>query len=600
MRVRVKFYSPAVMKDLQLGRKLASGSAVDAYLAESASGTVLVQVTHSEVVADPELYGRFLDTTRISATQHKHPALLSPELTRCQPDGRFVLITGPVSGRTAVDHLREKGPLSTPEAIRWGLRVCDALEFLHAHGVVHGHLAPKNLFLDGDADQPDVRLLDTVLLLYRGARSVPSSQMLVAPEYLSPERCQGQRATVACDIYGMGVLLHELLTGAPPFSARTLAETRRLHVTAPTPQLMPGLEEWASVLTKCLSKKASERFKSMAQLRDVLRTLKPLDTPAIDIELRFEDTAARKSGELQVGDVIGRYRIEGLLGEGGMGRVYEASHLSIDRRVALKVLRPELARVESQVHRFVAEAQAVNRVRHPHIIEIEDLVQDGERVYFVMELLRGPTLKMLAKDAPIEMTRSVRLMRQAASALAAAHGVGVIHRDLKPDNFVIERHPDGHEHLKVLDFGVCRVRGTDMKNAYRTQVGQVVGTPLWMAPEQVLGHVVDPRADVYSLSMVMYVMLTRRFPWQGVDLSQVVMHRLQKDAEPVGATTFLGELIPERLQQLLERGLARELAKRPQSMAEMESELIEVETELTTPNVKVESPQKSWWMRFRS
>lgn len=588
------------MRDLQLRRKLATGSAVDAYLADSTTGTVLVQVTHAEVVADPELYGRFLDTTRVTSTQHRHPALLSPEHTRCEPDGRFVLVTGPVSGRTAVDHLREKGPLSTAEAIRWGLRVCDALEFLHAHGVVHGHLAPKNLFLDGDFDHPDVRLLDTVLLLYRGVRSVPSSQQLVAPEYLSPERCQGRRATVACDIYGMGVLLHELITGAPPFSATTLTDTRSLHITAPLPPLMPGLEEWAPVLTRCLAKRAPDRFKSMAQLRDVLRTLKPLETPAIDIELRFEaSNEPRRSGELQPGDVVGRYRIEALLGEGGMGRVYEASHLSIDRRVALKVLRPELARVESQVQRFVAEAQAVNRVRHPHIIEVEDLVQDGERVYFVMELLRGPTLKALAKDAPVELTRSVRLMRQAASALAAAHGVGVIHRDLKPDNFVVERDPDGHEHLKVLDFGVARVRGIDLKQAYKTQAGQVVGTPLWMAPEQVLGHVVDPRADIYSLCMVTYVLLTRRFPWQGVDLSQVVMHRLQKDADPVGATTFLGELIPARLQKLLEAGLSRELAKRPQSMAEVESELIEVEAELVSPG-EAPAPQKSWWSRFRS
>ncbi len=595
----LKFYSVATMKDLKLRRKLAAGSAVDAYLADSASGTVLVQVTHAEVVADPELYGRFLDTTRVTATQHRHPALLSPEHTRCEADGRFVLITGPVSGRTAVDHLRERGALPTAEAIRWGLRVCDALEFLHAHGVVHGHLAPKNLFLDGDPHQPDVRLLDTVLLLYRGVRSVPSSQLLVAPEYLSPERCSGKRATVACDVYGMGVLLHELLTGSPPFSAKTLAETRALHVQAPLPQLRPGLEEWGSVLARCLSKRAADRFHSMAELRDVLRTLKPLETPAIDIELRFDEPSSRKAGELQPGDVIGRYRIEGLLGEGGMGRVYEASHLSIDRRVALKVLRPELARVESQVQRFVAEAQAVNRVRHPHIIEVQDLVQDGERVYFVMELLRGQTLKALAKDAPIELTRSVRLMRQAASALAAAHGVGVIHRDLKPDNFVVERDPDGLEHLKVLDFGVARVRGLDLKNAYKTQAGQVVGTPLWMAPEQVLGHVVDPRADIYSLSMVAYVLLSRRFPWHGVDLSQVVMHRLQKDAEPIGPTTFLGELIPARLQKLLESGLSRELSKRPQSMAEVESELIEVEAELSSPS---EAPpaQKSWWMRFRS
>lgn len=585
------------MRDLQFLRKVAVGSAVDAFLAGSSAGNVLVQVSHPEVTADPELFGRFLDTTRVTTTQHKHPALLTVEQTHCEADGRFILITGPVSGRTAADHLRELGPLTSAEAIRWGVRICDALEFLHAHGVVHGHLAPGHLFLDGPPEQPEVRLLDTALLLFRGTKSVPSGQVLVAPEYLSPERCAGRRATPACDVYGMGVLLHELLTGVPPFSGSGLAETRALHLHAPLPPLRPGLEEWAPVFARCLAKRAEDRFGSLAELRDVLRTLRPLETPAIDIEIR-EVASAAPTGAFQPGDVVGRYRVERLLGEGGMGQVFEATHLALNRRVALKVLRPELAKVDAQVQRFVAEAQAVNRVKHPHIIEIEDLVSEGERVYFVMELLGGKTLKALAKEGPLELTRAVRLVRQAAQALAAAHGVGVIHRDVKPDNLVVEVDAEGREQVKVLDFGVARVRGLDVRS-YKTQVGQVVGTPLWMAPEQVLGHEVDPRADVYSLAMVLYVLLTRRFPFAGVDLSQVVMYRLSRDADPVGETTFLGEQVPQRLQRLLAMGLSRELAKRPPSMSWVASELESIEAELLSPT-QIDQHRRSWWQRWRS
>ncbi len=586
------------MKNLQIRRKIAAGSAVDAFMADRAGHSVLVQVSHPEVIADPELYGRFLDTTRVTSTQHRHPALLAPELTSCEPDGRFVLVTGPVSGRTAADHLRERGPLTSSEAIRWGVRICDALEFLHAHGVVHGHLAPHNLFLDGDLDQPEVRLLDTALLLFRGTKSVPRGQVLVAPEYLSPERCAGRRATPACDVYGMGVLLHELLTTEPPFSGRGVTETRALQLHAPLPPLRPGLEEWQPVLARCLAKRASDRFGSLAELRDRLRTLKPLETPAIEVQLC--ELELKKPRCLQPGDVIGRYRIESLLGEGGMGHVFAARHLSIDRRVAIKVLRPELSRIDSQVQRFIGEAQAVNLVKHPNIIAIEDLVREGDRVFFVMELLSGKSLKLLAKDAPIELTRVVRLMRQGADALAAAHGVGVIHRDIKPDNLVVEPGPDGDEQLKVLDFGVARIRGGDLKAAYRTQVGQVVGTPLWMAPEQVMGHQVDARADVYSLSMVMYVLLTRRFPFSGADLSQVVMQRLSRDADPVGEHSFLGEKIPWQVQRLLEMGLSRELGKRPISMEWFAAALREIEQGTAEKPIEVEEPGRPWWTRWRS
>lgn len=680
------------MKQLHLLRKVAAGSAVDAFLADSPSGTLVVQLSHPQVSADPELFGRFLDATRSRSRRHR--ALLSIERAQCSEEGRVVVFSAPTSGRTAADHLREHGVVSGTEVRRWALEICDALDFLHTYGVVHGHLAPANVFLDGAAEAPRVRLLDTSLLLFRGsAKSLKVNSELVAPEYLSPERCAGKRATKACDVYGLGVLIHELLTGDPPFKAQPRARTRSLHLTAPVPALFPGLEEWEPVLRGCLAKRGASRL-TVLQVRALLERLKPLSTPAIVdeplVELPDEVLALAQAHEavpvddepllmdevlsevldamaltpapvpahrtpvistpaprkkaktrevmlapvepielddLDVmtaelpaggrppplprrppplpepgpGDTIGRYRLEKLLGEGGMGQVFEATNLAINRRVALKLLRRELSGVDSQVRRFIAEAQAVNRVKHPNIIAVEDLVNDGDRVFFVMELLAGKSLKTIAREAPVELSRALRWMRQAAEALAAAHEVGVIHRDLKPDNLMVVRDAEGRENVKVLDFGVARVAGLDPSVAFKTQVGQVVGTPLWMAPEQVLGHEVDARADVYSLALVMFVLITRKFPFAG-DLSQVVMQRLSAEPQPVGEQSFLGEPIPKRLQQLLRSALSRDRGARPPSMAHFAKALALLDPE-PAPTEKRPTPdaeRKSWWNRWRS
>jgi serine/threonine-protein kinase len=267
-----------------------------------------------------------------------------------------------------------------------------------------------------------------------------------------------------------------------------------------------------------------------------------------------------------------------VLGEGGMGRVYSAEHRTLGRKVAIKVLRDDLGSGAAMTKRFVQEAQAVNRVHHPNIVQIFDLVQEpveaGGRTWFVMELLEGQSLKSLGRDTPVVLPRTVRYLRQAAEALAAAHAVGVIHRDLKPDNLFVTG-----DVLKVLDFGVAQVRDLNKGIPRTTQVGQVVGTPLWMAPEQILGKEIDSRADVYGLATVLYVMIARRFPFDGVAMADVVMQRLQKDARPAGKFTFLGEDIPAELTRLLTECLSREVSGRPQ-MAQVASRLAAVEREL--------------------
>jgi serine/threonine protein kinase len=607
------------MLNLEVVRKVADGSAVEAFLARSGERQVLVQVSRPELSDDPELYGRFLDQSRAAERQRPHPALLTVRVSHCSSDGRFVLLSEPLSGRTAADHLRTSGPLQVGEAARWALRLCDALEWLHAGGLVHGHLSPGNVYLEGEPSRPDVKLLDTGLLLFRAERSLKpaSGLVLVPPEYLSPERVEGRRGDAVSDVYGLGVLLFELVTGRPPFRGRDADETRALHLRAAMPPLPARAAEWDGVLRRCLARDPVDRFRSMAEVRAAVRELEASArhgrTPVLLAALAPEQTADVSLGGLSVevappaaaarplapGDALGSYLLDAPLGEGGMGAVFLATHRALGRRVAIKVLRPELEGDPAQVARFVLEAQAVNRVRHPHIVEVHDLVQEppelGGHTYFVMELLEGESLKALGKARPFELRRAVRLVRQAAEALAAAHAVGVVHRDVKPENLVVVKDAAGAEVVKVLDFGVARVRSTSSDELRTTRVGQVVGTPLWMAPEQIVGRDVDARADVYGLMTVLYVLLVRRFPSDGASASDVVLQRIEREALPVGAHAFLGEPIPSALQRLIAEGLARDVARRPSTMAEVAQRLSAIEDALAALPVSAPpSPARAW------
>ncbi|MBW2464204.1 MAG: serine/threonine protein kinase, partial [Deltaproteobacteria bacterium] len=214
-----------------------------------------------------------------------------------------------------------------------------------------------------------------------------------------------------------------------------------------------------------------------------------------------------------LGRVIdGRYRIEKQIGEGGMGVVYLATHTVLGKKLALKILRGEMARDEETVKRFMQEAQAATSIGQQNIIDISDFGQlpDGT-TYFVMEHLDGMPLTQLIRDGgSLPMADAIRIVRQIAAALGAAHQVGVVHRDLKPDNvFLIKRGGDPY-FVKVLDFGIAKVGGASSK---LTKTGMVFGTPHYMAPEQAAGQAVDRRTDVYALGVMMYEMFTGKVPF---------------------------------------------------------------------------------------
>ena len=209
--------------------------------------------------------------------------------------------------------------------------------------------------------------------------------------------------------------------------------------------------------------------------------------------------------------MLGGYRIERLLGEGAMGEVFLATHVALGRPVAIKTLKPEVAADRSLTERFFAEARAVNIIRHENIVECTDLVHDPSgRSYIVMELLEGRTLGAAIRDAQrIPSRRAARIGAQIAEAIGAAHDKGIVHRDLKPENIYLIKRAGSSDYVKVLDFGIARLR-PELGGVSATQSGALIGTPAYMSPEQVRGERVGPAADIYALGVILFHMLAGR------------------------------------------------------------------------------------------
>lgn len=289
---------------------------------------------------------------------------------------------------------------------------------------------------------------------------------------------------------------------------------------------------------------------------------------------------------LKVGDQLGSYELMGVLGEGGMGTVFIGEHTVLKRRDALKVLLPEFCSEPSVVKRFFHEARAVNLIHHPNIIDIKDFVEgDDHPPYMVMEYIDGESLShYIRHNAPIAPDTVVAIATQICSALQAVHDQGIVHRDLKPDNVLLQKELNSSLKAKLLDFGVAKFIG-GQETFLKTLSGAAVGTPEFMAPEQIVGEKVDHRIDIYALGVILYEMLTSRQPFSATTVGELVTAHLT--AEPVPPAQRLAELdaepIPPELNDTVLRCLAKEADDRVGSMEALRKMLRVGIGEVTSP-----------------
>ena len=258
----------------------------------------------------------------------------------------------------------------------------------------------------------------------------------------------------------------------------------------------------------------------------------------------------------------GKYRLDERLGGGGMGTVYRATHLLIDRPVAIKVLSQRFVGDSTAKQRFRREARAAGRMHHPNAVSVTDFgaTADGY-LYIVMELLEGRTLReLLAREAPLDVARIVSIMLQTCAAVSAAHDVGLIHRDLKPANIFIEQRSNTPAVVKVLDFGVAKFAVEEQADddfQTLTQVGAIIGTPRYMSPEQCSGSGgVTPASDVYSLGIILYEMLSGAVPFSAETPLALALRHVSEPPRP------LREIVPD-VPEKLEAITLKALAKRP-------------------------------------
>ncbi|MEP6862246.1 MAG: serine/threonine-protein kinase [Deltaproteobacteria bacterium] len=277
-----------------------------------------------------------------------------------------------------------------------------------------------------------------------------------------------------------------------------------------------------------------------------------------------------------IGTEVGRYRIERLLGEGGMGRVYLAIQPMIGSQVAIKILSDECARSPELLERFFAEARAVNLIRHEGIVNVLDmaLLPDG-RPFIVMEFVEGTTLANALHTERLPLGGLVQVMCEVFSALAAAHAIGIVHRDLKPDNVLVT----GEGHAKVLDFGIAKLApGLQQGVSPRTQTGALLGTPHYMAPEQISGkgHV-DARADIYASGVMLYEAITGRRPFEGETLFDLMRAHME---QPPPSPRALRPELPPSIEHVVWTAMAKRPEDRFQSATAMAQALQQAAADL--------------------
>src|ERR1051325_5237971 len=304
------------------------------------------------------------------------------------------------------------------------------------------------------------------------------------------------------------------------------------------------------------------------------------------------DGAVLKKGEKDdalVGQVLaGKYRIDEKIDEGGMGCVYRATHVLMEKVVAVKVLHPALAADDKIVARFTREAKAASRISHPHAINVTDFGEsENGVVYLVMEYLRGRTLKDIVRsEGPMPLARVVEIVRQVSGALEAAHAEGVVHRDLKSDNIMLEEAAGGGDWAKVLDFGIAKIQQT-AQSVHETDPGLtspnlIIGTPQYMSPEQCSqASDIDTRTDIYSFGVIVYEMLAGHVPFTGDSPTAIMMKHLQEP--PPSILEERGDL-PAGVGRVISRALAKRPEDRYQKAGELYEALNEAAAEAPGPS----------------
>ena len=605
---------PRIFGRLLLLKLLARGGMGDVYLAattgiEGAERPIVVKTVRRDHIHDGSFLARFLDEARVQS-QLNHPGVAQILEASTDENGEPYTVVEYVEGRSLAD-LRHRAVqvgarVGWPEACALAIEMGQALSHVHERagadgtplGIVHRDLSPQNVMI-GHAGE--VKLIDFGTARGHNRRCHTVAGVVFAkPGYVAPEVARQQVGDGRIDVYAIGVMLWELCAGkrllsgeaqkhledvaAGRFDIPLLAPTRgipreldviiqKLCANDPDDRYASASQaatDLARVLAQAPASKSGERSvrarvavlmktlwphepaRSRAEFGKLLKQARELrkevDTPPASGVMEIQAAQMAQDPAILAGT---SYKMLRKIGEGASGEVFEAEHVELGRRYAVKVLTSAHAAAHDAVDRFRKEARAVAKLSHPNLVQLHDFGKSTDgRVFLVMELLEGETLDVHAEKG-LGWRAAIRLVLQATRALEAAHQAGVVHRDLKPQNLFLTTEGD----LKLLDFGVAMALA-DTGDGERKQKGfAVFGTPEYMAPEQVAGETVDARCDVYALGCVLYELVTGTRPFEG---SPVVVMGKQLREEPERPRSRAPQaVIPGELEAVILKAIAK-------------------------------------------
>ncbi|XXX81122.1 serine/threonine-protein kinase [Sorangium sp. So ce134] len=638
-------------------RRIARGGMGEVFLAsttglEGAERPVVVKIIRREHASDPSYIARFLDEARVQA-QLQHSGVAQVIEADVDPaTGEPYAVVEHVEGRS-LGEVRARAVqlghrFDWAEAVAIATMIAEALAHVHerkdpsgaALGIVHRDLSPQNVMLGFSGD---VKIIDFGTARGQNRRCHTVAGVVFAkPGYVAPEVANGDPGDARVDLYALGIMLWELCAGrrflqgdaqthmaavarnqndpppialslgAPPALDAAIARLTAFDREARYPSSRAAARDLAALLGAAVALPGGERGvraraahlmqrlfpgepgRSRSEFAALVAGAKAHRAAAVTpVSPRAEAMASAERGD--EGMLPGtRYRLLREIGTGASSTVYEAEHVDLGRRVALKVVSAEHSAADAVASRFRREARVLSRLSHEHLVKVHDfgMAADG-RLFCGMDLLEGETLDaVLARGAAIDWRDALAMAVKVLSALELAHAEGLVHRDIKPENLFLTR-PSGAEGspsiaeagVKLLDFGLAKClsedRGEGDGVADATGAGEgparaavaIVGTPEYMAPEQAASGRIDGRADLYALGCVLYEMLTGRLPF--VEPSLVAL----LDAKIKGSPERLRERAPARqippfIDELVMRALARHPSVRFQSAAEMREAIL--------------------------
>ena len=442
-----------------------------------------------------------------------------------------------------------RGPRVIPTVLALARDLLSAVEHAHLHGIIVRRIPPISMLVSagGRGTVTDLRFCSYTLSAIPPG-TVPPNLMFMAPEIRD-----GAPGDPAADVYAVGALLYYAVTGQePPLDPEQLRPPSQLRPA--TPRAIERL------VLRALARAPDARYLTAAEMLEDLATDAGLYvTPPAGVgevaalpnedRARFEQRLRRALGD--------DYEMLELIGSGGFGRVYRVRDLHLERQVALKVLHPAWTQDPEVVERFRREAQLAARLNHPNIVNIYEIGGRSGLIWYTMELIDGPSLAQLVeREGPLPLDKVLRLLREALSALAHAHGSGLVHRDIKPENMLIAR--DGS--LQITDFGLALA----LRGKFGGATSQS-GTPQFASPEQLLGERVDQRSDLYSLAAVAYYALLGAPPFPGRTPEQILA---RQTTNQLPSSKGRRDDVSEELGEVLDRALSADPELRPNSAAE--------------------------------